>query len=54
MRAIVRPHGFIFRTVLDRVVVGCGSREGCQALADELNVSDEKCNALLQAFLHEN
>lgn len=50
MRAIVTENAFTYRTVLDGVIVGRGGQKGCQALADELNASDKKCDALLRAF----
>jgi hypothetical protein len=46
MRATVAELGFTYRTVLDGSIVGRGDLNGCQALADELNTSDEKCDAL--------
>lgn len=50
MRATVTENAFAYRTVLDGVVVRLGGLNICQTLADELNASDEKCDALLRAF----
>lgn len=53
-RATIGTEGFMITVMVDGVIVGqdvgARGRAGCVALMDELNESDEKCDALLRMF----